>query len=94
MCIRDSSNCDTEERTTAILGCYYQRHIYLFDINNKELDGTLDVTAAHEMLHAAYDRLNFFERSYVDGLINAEYEVHKNDASLKQIMAYLSLIHI
>jgi hypothetical protein len=83
-----NSNCDTEERTTAILGCYYQRHIYLFDINNKELDGTLDVTAAHEMLHAAYDRLNFFERSYVDGLINAEYEVHKNDASLKQIMAY------
>jgi hypothetical protein len=83
-----NNNCDTEERTTAILGCYYRRNIYLFDIKNKDLDGTLDVTAAHEMLHAAYDRLNFFERGYVDQMIKAEYETLKNDAALRQIMAY------
>lgn len=83
-----NSSCSSEERTTAILGCYWKRKIHLFDIQNKELEGTLEVTAAHEMLHAAYERLNVFERAYVDGLLRAEYAKLKDDASLKQVMQY------
>ncbi|NCU37462.1 hypothetical protein EOL96_00130 [Candidatus Saccharibacteria bacterium] len=80
--------CSSEERTAAILGCYSQRRIYLFDIQNKDLDGTLEVTAAHEMLHAAYERLNFIEKATVNNLIERAYETHRNDVGLQRIMQY------
>ncbi len=83
-----NQSCQSEERTAAILGCYFRDTIYLYDIDNKKLDGTLEVTAAHELLHAAYQRLNFFERRRVDLLISAEYDKLKDDTKLKEIMQY------
>lgn len=83
-----NSNCHSTERTVAMLGCYYQRKIYLFDVSNPELDGAIDVTAAHEMLHAAYERLNYFERLYVNRLITAEYDTIKDQKEIKQLMEY------
>ena len=83
-----NQSCQSTERTAAILGCYYKDRIYLYDIQNKELDGTMEVTAAHEMLHAAYHRLNMFERPNVDKMIRAEYEKIKDDPTLKQVMQY------
>ena len=81
-------SCQSSERTTAMLGCYYRRQIYLFNITNKELDGAVEVTAAHEMLHAAYERLPFFERPKVDRMIEAEYEKLKNDKDLASLVGY------
>jgi hypothetical protein len=90
--VEDSSSfnqsCQSKDRTAAILGCYYKRQIYLFDITNPELDGATEVTAAHEMLHAAYDRLNFFERGRVDQLIKNEYDNLKKDPVIAEEMAY------
>ncbi len=83
-----NANCQSQERTTAILGCYYKSQIYLYDIQNQNLDGTLEVTAAHEMLHAAYERLNFIEKIQVDKMIERQYEVIKNDSALKKTMEY------
>lgn len=85
-----NNNCQSQERTAAILGCYYRDRIYLYNIDNAKLDGTLEVTAAHEMLHAAYQRLNWFERQKVDSLITAQYAKVKDDAGLKEIMQYYS----
>ena len=48
----------------------------------------MEVTAAHEMLHAAYHRLNMFERPNVDKMIRVEYEKIKDDPTLKQVMQY------
>ena len=48
-----NSSCHSVERTTAILGCYYRDRIYLYNVQNNELDGALDVTAAHEPVKAA-----------------------------------------
>lgn len=83
-----NTSCQSEERTAAILGCYYRDRTYLFDVQNKELDGALEITTAHEMLHAAYQRLNVFERSYIDAMITAEYAKIKDRADIKEIMAY------
>lgn len=83
-----NKNCGTEERTTAILGCFSQDRIYLYDLKNTELDGTLEVTAAHEMLHAAYQRLTILERMRVDEMIKTQYEKIKNDKEITQLMAY------
>ena len=85
-----NSDCQSTERTTAILGCYYRDKIYLYNVQNEELDGALETTAAHELLHAAYSRLNFFEKQRVDALINAQYEKVKDDETIKELMSYYS----
>ena len=57
---------------TAVLGCYSGNRIFLFDINSDKLDGIKEVTAAHEMLHAAYQRLSTKEKQRVDALIEKQ----------------------
>lgn len=59
----------TETEHTAVLGCYTGSRIFLFDIHNQTLDGIKEVTAAHEMLHAAYQRLPKAEKERVDALL-------------------------
>lgn len=83
-----NGSCHSVERTTAILGCYYRDRIYLYNVQNSELDGALDVTAAHELLHAAYARLSTFEQRKVDGLVRAAYQKVKNEPTLKRLMEY------
>ena len=60
--------CPSHERTI-VLGCYItHRNIYIFDVTDDRLSGIEEVTAAHEMLHAAYDRLSKSEREHIDNL--------------------------
>jgi len=54
---------------SAVLGCYTSGQIYIYNISDPRLDGIKDVTAAHEMLHAAYDRLSEGEKGEVDEMI-------------------------
>jgi hypothetical protein len=62
------SHCGNEEQTI-VLGCYIlHRGIYLYNVPDPRLDGVQEVTAAHEMLHAQYDRLSSSERKKVDAM--------------------------
>lgn len=55
---------------TIVLGCYISHQsINLFDIDDERLAGGEEVTAAHEMLHAAYDRLSPQEQDSLDALL-------------------------
>ncbi len=83
-----NQSCQTTERTAAILGCYFKRDIFLYNVTNPQLDGAKEVTAAHEMLHAAYDRLNAWERSRVDSMLEKQYELVKDRPDIKKLMAY------
>ena len=83
-----NSDCKSVDRTQAILGCYTARRIFVYHVTNPQLDGAEEATAAHELLHAAYARLNVFERPYVDNLINQEYQKVKNEPQIKQLVAY------
>lgn len=83
-----NASCQSAERTAAILGCYYLDRIYLYNIQNDELDGTLEVTAAHELLHAAYHRLNYFERQDVDAMVARQYQKVKDQPEISQLMKY------
>lgn len=69
---RDAFNlaCRKYTEKTAILGCYTGRTIHLFNITDQRLEGIKEVTAAHEMLHAAYERLSDNERNHVNALID------------------------
>lgn len=83
-----NQDCQSTERAVAILGCYTHRKIYLFDITNSELSGAMEVTAAHEMLHAAYNRLFPWQRQAVDRMIEAEYQKIKDKSDLSVTLAY------
>ena len=70
------------------MGCYYGDRIYLFDVENAELAGAKEVTAAHELLHAQYARLNIFERPRVDAMIKKAYQKVKNEPEIAKAMEY------
>jgi len=53
----------------AVLGCYYEGNVYVYAVTDERLAGTVEVTAAHEMLHAAYERLTPDERDRIDELV-------------------------
>ncbi|MET0980346.1 MAG: hypothetical protein ABWX90_03760, partial [Candidatus Saccharimonadales bacterium] len=83
-----NNKCSRHEESTAILGCYDSRHIYIYDVPNPKLDGIREVTAAHEMLHAAYLRLGAAEQKTVDRLLEAEYAKLSNKAEFADRMAF------
>ncbi len=68
-----SDNCTQRGEKTVVLGCYVSRRIHVFNVTDSRLEGIREVTAAHEMLHAVYDRHNSAERSRIDGLIEKQY---------------------
>lgn len=70
-----SNHCPDQGEKTIVLGCYIsQRGIYLYNVSDPRLAGVQQVTAAHETLHAAYDRLSPSEKNYVNALINQAYD--------------------
>jgi len=82
--------CSSGEQTI-ILGCYHpdQNGIFVFDVKDERLSGIEEVTSAHEMLHAAYDRLSGDDKKYIDGLLQDYYKNQLNDERIKQtIEAY------
>lgn len=73
---------------TIVLGCYRggQRGIVLLGVGDPLLNGVEQVTAAHEMLHAAYDRLSASERTKVDAMLQDYYQHKLHDTRLLAII--------
>lgn len=69
-----NSYCADHDPQGATLGCYRDGLIYIYDIDDDRLDGIKEVTAAHEMLHAAYARLSAKEKERINQLIDQAYE--------------------
>ena len=88
---RASAECDIE-KSSAILGCYANGTIYVYDIDNTELKGVEDVTAAHETLHAAYTRLSDTDKQMVNGLLLDELQTLQGDEIfMERMKAYDNL---
>lgn len=77
-------DCSQSEQTI-VLGCYRppQQGIAIYDINDPRLNGVKEVTAAHEMLHAAYDRLSDDEKDRINGLLKSFY-AQQNDPRIEE----------
>lgn len=77
--------CPVAEKAT-VLGCYYsiQAGIFVYDVKDERLAGVHEVTAAHELLHAAYDRLSTKERQRIDNLLTDYYEHGLTDARVRE----------
>ena len=70
---RDSFNdkCSLEsDETTAVLGCYVNSNIYVYNVVQEELSGIREVTTAHELLHAAWSRLSDKEKEELKTQLN------------------------
>lgn len=80
--------CDRKEQQTAVLGCYAANRIYIYDVTDARLDGIEEVTAAHEMLHAAYERLSATEKARVNELLEPEYQKLQQDPAFADRMAF------
>jgi hypothetical protein len=52
-----------------VLGCYGGQRIYVYEVTDERLAGTIEATAAHELLHAYYDRLSPDEAARIDTLV-------------------------
>lgn len=82
-----NSVCKRPEKDSAILGCYSNRQIHIFDVTDARLDGIKEVTAAHEMLHAAWERLSDDERGKIEPVLEAAFN-KVADTSLTDRMNY------
>lgn len=78
-----------EGETTIVLGCYKPgRGIYLLKVDDQRLAGVEEVTAAHEMLHAAYGRLDFIQQRRITKLVNDTYASLKDKGIQDKIDLY------
>ncbi len=66
-------NCSGLVEQTVVLGCFSNNRIYVYDVSSVQLAGVKEVTMAHEMLHAAYERLDTNKRTRINELLNREY---------------------
>ncbi len=73
--------------SSVVLGCYVGQRIYIFNITDSRLNGIRATTAAHEMLHAAYQRLSSSKKKQVDGWLEAQFKALGSDTDLQTQMA-------
>lgn len=73
---------------TIILGCYHggQGGIVLLGVTEPLLNGVEQVTAAHEMLHAAYDRLSSGDKTKLDAMLQSYYKTGLHDPRILAII--------
>ncbi|MCB9822729.1 hypothetical protein H6800_00450 [Candidatus Nomurabacteria bacterium] len=58
-----NKSCKTVQKERSIvLGCYTYQNIYVYKVDDSRLDGVEEVTSAHELLHAVYDRMSQSEK--------------------------------
>lgn len=68
------------ERENSVLGCYANNDaIYLYDIQNEELNGIKETVLAHELLHAIWHRMGISERRALYEDIDKVYDAHTDE---------------
>ena len=91
---RDTFNekCDSHNVEIYVLGCYLTADdvIRLYDVKEKELDGVKEATAAHELLHAVYLRLPFWEKASLNNKLQEVYDSLDEKDEIKESMALYS----
>lgn len=81
--------CPADEPGIGVLGCYTlaSQRIYLYPVTAPELDGLTVVVAAHEMLHAAWDRMTTDEQRALEGPLEEAFAALGPDHELVERIA-------
>lgn len=64
-----NEHCDSHKTELSLLGCYTEGKIYVYGITEERLAASNKVTLAHELLHAAWERISAGEREEIRGLL-------------------------
>ena len=82
---RDNFNnhCDSHNQEVSVLGCYVSGRIYIYNVKSKDLNGVVESTAAHELLHAVWHRLDAAEKKRLSALLTSVY----NDSRYHDLLA-------
>lgn len=83
------TQCRSNSEQTIVLGCYHsdQQGIFVLAVSDSRLNGVEQVTAAHEMLHAAYDRLNSRDKQTVNRMLEDYYNHSLHDQRIIDTIA-------
>lgn len=65
----NQSCADVQREQSIVLGCYTRQRFFVYDVDDERLSGVKEVTAAHELLHAVYERLSQKEKNEIDVLV-------------------------
>lgn len=78
-----------QNEKTVVMGCYTGRFgkIHIYDVTDERLNGIKETTTAHEMLHAAFDRLSPEDKRRVGDLLLAE-KAKITEERLKKVIAH------
>lgn len=79
-----NAHCSNGNDQVTVLGCFTgnRNGIYVYNVTDPRLAGIEQVTAAHEMLHQAYERLSASEQANVNALLMT-YDKTITDPALK-----------
>lgn len=71
-----------------VLGCFIEDRIHLYNVTDPRVSGIVEVTAAHELLHAAFARMRPGDQSALAEKLRKLYEERsQEDPDLSQRMA-------
>ncbi len=79
-----NSNCRSHNQEISVLGCYGAGKIHIYNINDEELNGVTESTAAHELLHAAWARMSNNEKNRIAKLLKSVYDDEKYHEALSE----------
>lgn len=65
-----NEHCGEHDDDVSVLGCYADGQIYIYRITDEQLALANKVTAAHELLHAAWERMGDGEKAEVKGWLD------------------------
>ena len=74
-----NENCRKDESEVAVLGCYTNENIYVYNITDEKLDGIRELTTAHELLHAVWARM---DESVKKDILPTLEQVYKDNADV------------
>lgn len=82
--------CASRSEDVGILGCYLpnEQTIFLYDVTDARLDGLEEAVAAHELLHAVWDRMSQADRDALAPYLEAEVTARADDEDLAQTLAF------
>ena len=92
-----NEHCDSHDEKIAVLGCYTKKKIYLHRPNTDELNGVIESTSAHELLHAAWERLSENDKARLTPELKSVYEKYydalSEDLSIYDDSAQVDELH-
>jgi len=81
--------CSRDEPGIGVLGCYRlaEKRIYLYDVTDERLEAMEPVIAAHEMLHAAWDRFDSATKNRLAELLEEGFAALPDDHPMHERIA-------